>query len=251
MAPKKPADDASLKRLGGGRWQTRDERFTIEPQSGTWVIVDAEQTDDLGLPLVRGPFRSLTAAKEGIEGARGSEAPSSPLAKRIEAAGKQPRKPAKPTAAASSTAKAGKKAGTKAAGDEPDPEPEPEARWIGDLSSRDRGRARRLIERLEKAAVRDAESLVRQDLTGGVPTIARVAIADRLATAAAKRGKGSADIEAVAADIAELLGDGRDDDLDVRWRLVDGDGRPVGLTATDLRAAVKRREASGGPGTDR
>ena len=26
-------DDASLKRLGGGRWQTRDERFTIEPHS--------------------------------------------------------------------------------------------------------------------------------------------------------------------------------------------------------------------------
>ena len=34
----KPTDDA-LKRLGGGRWQTRDERFTIEPQSGTWVVV--------------------------------------------------------------------------------------------------------------------------------------------------------------------------------------------------------------------
>jgi len=37
MAGKKD-DDASLKRLGGGRWQTRDERFTIEPESGTWVV---------------------------------------------------------------------------------------------------------------------------------------------------------------------------------------------------------------------
>lgn len=59
---KPTAPDASLERLGGGRWQTRDERFTIEPQSGTWVVVDAEATDELGLPLVRGPFPSLTAA---------------------------------------------------------------------------------------------------------------------------------------------------------------------------------------------
>src|SRR3954453_13370972 len=76
--------DESLKRLGGGRWQTRDERFTIEPQSGTWSVVDAEETDDLGLPLVRGPFRSLTDAKEAIGSARASAAPKSPLAEWIE-----------------------------------------------------------------------------------------------------------------------------------------------------------------------
>jgi hypothetical protein len=77
-------DDESLKRLGGGRWQTRDERFTIEPQSGTWVIVDAEQTDDLGLPLVRGPFRSLTEAKGAIGDARESKPERSPLEERLE-----------------------------------------------------------------------------------------------------------------------------------------------------------------------
>src|SRR4026209_2088309 len=81
-----PADDESLKRLGGGRCRTRDERFTIEPQSGTWAVVDAEQTDDLGLPLVRGPFKSLTAAKAAIEAARGAAAPSSPLEGRRPAA---------------------------------------------------------------------------------------------------------------------------------------------------------------------
>src|SRR6185503_13050156 len=79
-----PADDESLKRLGGGRWQTRDERFTIEPQSGTWAVVDAEQTDDLGMPLVRGPFPSLTAAKAAIADARSSEPATSPLAGRLE-----------------------------------------------------------------------------------------------------------------------------------------------------------------------
>src|SRR3954453_16161074 len=76
--------DESLKRLGGGRWQTRDDRFTIEPQSGTWAVVDAEETDDLGLPLVRGPFRGLTDAKAAIAGARTTGPPPPPPAPRIE-----------------------------------------------------------------------------------------------------------------------------------------------------------------------
>ncbi len=83
MATKKAADDRSLKRLGGGRWQTHDERFTIEPQSGTWAIVDADQVDDLGLPLVRGPYRSLTEAKVAVDAARGTDPPKSPLADRV------------------------------------------------------------------------------------------------------------------------------------------------------------------------
>src|SRR5204863_5306601 len=79
-------DTDSLKRLGGGRWETRDGRFAIEPQSGTWVIVDNEQTDELGLPLVRGPFGSLTAAKEAIESARTEGPKASPLADRMDKA---------------------------------------------------------------------------------------------------------------------------------------------------------------------
>ena len=74
--PKATDTDEGLKRLGGGRWQTRDERFTIEPQSGTWVVVDAEQTDELGLALVRGPFGSLGAAKRRSPGRAGRNRPS-------------------------------------------------------------------------------------------------------------------------------------------------------------------------------
>jgi hypothetical protein len=37
-----------------------------------------------------------------------------------------------------------------------------------------------------------------------------------------------------------VLGEGRDDDLDVRWRLVDDDGRPIGVSAEDVAAARKR-----------
>src|SRR5689334_25344731 len=76
----------SLKRLGGGRWETRDGRFQIEPQSGTWVIVDTTQTNEFGLPLVRGPFPSLTAAKAAIESAREAGPVASPLAGRMERA---------------------------------------------------------------------------------------------------------------------------------------------------------------------
>ena len=36
----------ALKRLGGGRWPTRDGRFTIEPQSGSWVVLDGERPKD-------------------------------------------------------------------------------------------------------------------------------------------------------------------------------------------------------------
>jgi len=80
MAGRSASDNSSLKRLGGGRWRTRDERFTIEPDSGTWVVVDAEQADDLGLPLVRGPFRSLGDAKDAMAAASTSPPVASPLA---------------------------------------------------------------------------------------------------------------------------------------------------------------------------
>ena len=80
MSPKtKDEESDSLRRLPGTGWQTRDGRFTIETASGTWSLLDAEQTDDLGLPLVRGPFRSLTEAKAAIEEARTSGPATSTL----------------------------------------------------------------------------------------------------------------------------------------------------------------------------
>jgi hypothetical protein len=249
MAAKKADDDRSLKRLGGGRWQTRDERFTIEPQSGTWALVDAEQADDLGLPLVRGPFRSLTEAKAAVEAARGTAAPKSPLAGRvIEAASgrratstatKPEPKPKLDDRTGSSRAK--EKPTAEPEPQPPAPGPPPEPRWIADLGSRDRGRARRLIEALEMAGVRDAENVVRQDVTGGVPTVARVAIANQVAALLPSGGDEPRALEKILVRLLEALDDGRADDLGVRWRLVDDDNRPIGLTAGDLRAAVKRR----------
>ena len=212
------AADDSLKRLGGGRWETRDGRFAIEPQSGTWVVVDSTQSDDLGLPLVRGPFGSLTAAKEAIEGIRTSGPVESPLAGRL--------KEAKATATSKSTADSGsgKSAssktgpGKKASGP---PEPPPEPKWLRDLDPADRRQARELIEKLEKLEVPDAEEIARSEIARNQPSIARLAI-ERAATRALSSSKSPAD---AARAVVEVILKGRDAELGVRWRLVDEQGR--------------------------
>jgi hypothetical protein len=231
--PKDDDADAPLKRLGGGRWQTRDERFTIEPQSGTWVVVDAEQTDDLGLPLVRGPFPSLTTAKEAIAGARSSGPAESPLAARLE----QPAKPRVVAPAANVDAKRGAALGTRQANEKDEAAAAPAGRpkaaeepsepgWLTALEPDERGRARRLMQRLADDGVPDAEGIVRRDLVGGVPALAAHAIERRLAELAD---------DASPAAVVEVLAEGRDSALGVRWRIVDGDGRPIVVEAPRRR----------------
>lgn len=228
----KPEQDESLKRLGGGRWQTRDERFTIEPQSGTWVVVDAEQTDELGLPLVRGPFASLGAAKDAIAGAREARPETSPLRDR---AAKLHDRAGAPSTEADSGTKGGANApadrakpvgaGTAATGTESEPS---EPRWIQSLEPGERRRAKRLIEALRDAGAPDPEGIARRDIVGEVPAAAAFAIARALG----KLGK-----DAPPAKVADLLAAGRDEDLGVRWRVVDGDDRPITI---DLDAAEPR-----------
>ncbi len=73
-----PADEA-LKRERAGTYRSKDGRFTVEQSSSGWLVLDSEQTDDLGLPLARGPFATLDAAKTAIADARSSAAPTSDL----------------------------------------------------------------------------------------------------------------------------------------------------------------------------
>ena len=236
--------DESLKRLGGGRWQTRDERFTIEQQSGRWVIVDAEQTDDLGLPLVRGPFSSLTDAKAGIESARSAGPAASPLADRLaEARRGSPETAPKARSRSLDVEYQGKgasKRGAKAARAEP-AEPPPEPRWVTELSTSDRRRAKRAMERLDEAGIRDPEGIARRDLVGDVAAIAAAAVTERIADVvnAADDDEGSAD--ALVTKLVSALADGQDPGFDVRWRLVDGDGRPIQMSDAALVAALERR----------
>jgi ribosomal protein S18 acetylase RimI-like enzyme len=79
----KAQSETSLKRESAGRYTSRDGRFAVEQSSGRWMLVDAEAVDDLGLPLVRGPFSTLDEAKAAIEAARSGPAPTSDLARRI------------------------------------------------------------------------------------------------------------------------------------------------------------------------
>ena len=208
-----------LRRLGGGRWETKDGRFQIEPQSGTWVIVDTTQTNEFGLPLVRGPFPSLGAAKDAIESARTEGPAESPLAERIEKAKASPppgaTKPAKSAAAkpASKPAKPTK--------DEPEAPPEPD--WLRNLQAGDRRRAREIIRRLEALDVATAEDVARAEIVDDEPALARLGLERRLADAA---GSGDAGRRAVRAAIKGILA-GEDEGLGASWRLVDGNGRRI------------------------
>ena len=49
----------ALKREKAGTYRTKDGRFTVEQSSSGWMLFDAEQTNELGLPLARGPFATL------------------------------------------------------------------------------------------------------------------------------------------------------------------------------------------------
>lgn len=201
-------DAAPLKRLGGGRWETRDGRFTIEPQSGTWVVVDTDQMDELGLPLVRGPFASLTAAKVAITAARTSLPAESPLEVRGAAIRARDRpvasKPGKPRRGVTPTA----------------PAPPPEPAWIAGLPPVERRHARKLIDQLTAAGAADPEGMAKRDVVGGVPAVASFAVS---------RAIEALGLSATPSIVARVLADGSDDDLGVRWRLVDGDGRVITL----------------------
>ena len=224
-------DADSLKRLGGGRWETRDGRFAIEPQSGTWVIVDNEQTDELGLPLVRGPFGSLTAAKEAIEAARSEGPKASPLADRLERARRSDGASAnasKPSNGGPSTGRSRTPSATPAHEPNPTPkpakpEPPPEPKWLRDLEPGKHRRARDLIARLGKMGIADAERIVRAEIADGQPALAQLALERAIAKAAAASREPAA---AVRAAVRAVLR-GADVELGVSWRLVDDQDRRI------------------------
>jgi hypothetical protein len=60
--------------------------------------------------------------------------------------------------------------------------------------------------------------MTRRDVSGDVPAIAAYAIARRIDDLGP---------DAAPAAVIAALADGRDDDLGVRWRIVDGAGRPI------------------------
>ena len=90
MPAKTPPTENSLKRERAGTYRTVDGRFTVEQSSSGWLVLDAEQADELGLPLARGPFATLDAAKAALAAARGGPAPTSDLGRRALHSGHPP-----------------------------------------------------------------------------------------------------------------------------------------------------------------
>jgi GNAT superfamily N-acetyltransferase len=124
----KPVDEGALKRVSAGTYRTGDGRFEVEQNSGRWMLVDTTQTNELGLPIIRGPFATLDEARDAISQARSGPAPTSTLGERMRAAktkgraegkaergvgGPEPRPPTKATPAPES---------------EPEADAEPESR---------------------------------------------------------------------------------------------------------------------------
>jgi len=214
----------ALKRIGGGRWETKDGRFQIEPQSGTWVIVDTAQTNEFGLPLVRGPFPSLTAAKTAIETERDSGPATSPLAGRLEQAAKAepPRKATGPRTASRDSGASDDGADATSASVQP-PEP-PEPLWLRNLKPVGRQKARDLMQKLASLGIAEAEAIARAEVADGDPALARLAIERSIRDAV--QGKRSVDAAVRAA--VDVIASGKDDELGVGWSLVDDRSRTVG-----------------------
>lgn len=75
--PSAPVDPDKLKRERAGAYRSADGRFTVEQSSSGWLVLDAEQVNELGLPLARGPFATLDEARQAITEARSGPAPTS------------------------------------------------------------------------------------------------------------------------------------------------------------------------------
>lgn len=106
------AEAEKLKRESAGRYVSADGRFTVEQSSGRWVAIDAETADDLGLPLVRGPFGTLDDARAAVAEARSHPKATSSLADRLRAS---PKRRAEPRSKGSPASRAATPARVKAA----------------------------------------------------------------------------------------------------------------------------------------
>jgi len=281
---KDPPDESRaepLKRLGGGRWQTRDGRFTIEPGDGRWSVVDAEQTDELGLQRVRGPFGSLTDAKAAIAQVRDQPAPTSPLeapAGRTAApspdrdggdAKKQPpaderrgRASKKVAVDAADAQRPHAEATPSETPPEPSkPEPPPRERpqaeppeepsepaWLRRLDDTRADRARRLIRDLERAGFDGAERIAREDVVEDRPAVAKALLLRSMARALAAAPHLDA-IEAAGLAL-DVLTRGSDADVPARlpgWTVMErrpgADDRELTVRKGDLRRAVEDETA--------
>jgi len=76
MPPKKQhgaeagEDPNKLVRGAGGTYRSADDRFEVRKGGAGWSVIDMAATDELGQPLLRGPYPTLDAVREALPEAR-------------------------------------------------------------------------------------------------------------------------------------------------------------------------------------
>jgi hypothetical protein len=62
------AEAPAVTKEAAGRYRTDDRRYLIQEQSEALWVTDTEQLDELGQPVMHGPFESLSNASGAIGG---------------------------------------------------------------------------------------------------------------------------------------------------------------------------------------
>jgi hypothetical protein len=182
------ADPDKLVRQAAGTYRTADDRFEVRgSSSGGWFLVDTAQANDFGQELILGPFATLDAVRGAIAPARSSKV--TPIRPKAASGRRRREKPAPPP-------------------------PPPPPTWVDRLPKAEAAAVRRLIAKLEKDGVSDAEDLVRRDREGIGPAVATRLIERRL--------------EAIVAELPERGRDGARELLRRAAEAISVDGRAVG-----------------------
>jgi hypothetical protein len=170
--PPAASDPNQLVRQEGGGYRSADERFDVQGSAGRWFATDQQQTDELGQPLIHGPYATLDELKEALADARRPQAKGAPRLRVIGGSREASR-----SAEAPEPRRGGDRR-TSAA--QSQPAAPPQRSWIDALPAADARRVRTLIRAVEREGVDKAEALVRRDRDGLHPAVAAELIARRL-----------------------------------------------------------------------
>jgi hypothetical protein len=199
-------DPNRLVRQKAGGYQTADERFDVRGSAGRWFLTDQEQTDELGQPLIHGPYANLDELRASIPDARRQRAKGTPRLRVVSGTGVT-------TGVGDAAQPKGGATARRAKAAPPKPAPPPAKSWVDELPAADARRVRAMIRALEREGVEKAEPLVRRDRDGLLPAVATQLIERRLealvaelpkADRAAARGMIERVLEILATDGARV-----------------------------------------------
>ena len=168
-AAKPPPSENDLVRDRPGEYHSGDARFRVEQGEVGWFLIDTQQMNEFGQPLMHGPLATLVAVRQALPGAR----KVTPLPAR--------RTPVRRTGVRRTSASKGRKASTQRAAKREAPAPSPPTSWLDGLPAKEAAEARRLIKALEREGLADAEELVQHHRRDADLTIVTRLIERRLA----------------------------------------------------------------------